>query len=361
MSEAQTGLIRHIVQWPIDAISKLIIKLKNRITENINKREERPRSNIIVFFYFLSWLIYVLVVIWVFWWLSYVTVDSAKWALSTQVQATAAIFGLLIATMALLWRRMTSQEQEIRERMYGYLKDLEQKVGQVPQLPVSQVVYDNYLKWIIELRKKKEKVGKDAYMNLGRLWVIISLSRQYSLKLIFKRYLTTGQLKELSRISKVSKESAIAMWEYYHRYPENFIISMYETLSMVSSILLASSMSEGEVDTNLGDEMSNEKRAFSEACTRLQNMVTAIVHNDDKFNAEEVKRNRITLRIPFYFTSLVLSFAIVLGLCILTGIEGTLFPPILSGPDNLMWAVGIPIGLSIFGVALCLTLIRRII
>lgn len=361
MSEAQVSLIRHVIQWLTSAMRKLVIISRNYIIKETNKRSEKPTDKLMSLIFILTWVLYVFGVIWVFWWLSYVTVDSAKWALSTQVQATAAIFGLLIAAMALLWRRMTSQEQEIRERMYGYVKDLEQKVGQVPQLPVSQVAYDNYLKWIIELRKKKEKVGKDAYINLGRLWVIISLSRQYSLRLIFKRYLTTGQLKELSKISKVSKESAIVMWEDYHRYPENFIISMYETLSMVSSILLASSMSEREVDTNLGGEMSNEKRAFSEACTRLQNMVRAIVYNDDKFNAEEVKRNRITLRIPFYFTSLVLSFAIVLGLCILTGIEGTLFPPIFSRPDNLMWAVGIPIGLSIFGIALCLTLIRRII
>ncbi len=355
------NLIKRIIQWLISSMRKLVIKLKNLITERINKREEKPTDKLMSLIFILTWVLYVLVVIWVFWWLSYVTVDSAKWALSTQVQATAAIFGLLIAAMALLWRRMASQEQEIRERMYGYLKDLEQKVGRVPQLPVSQVAYDNYLKWIIELRKKKEKVGKDAYINLGKLWVIISLSRQYSSKLIFGRHLTTGQLRELSRISKESKKSAIVMWENYHRYPESFMIGMYETLSMVSSKLLASSMSEGEVDTNLGDEMSNEKRAFSEACTRLQNMVRVLVYNDDKFNAEEVKRTRIILRIPFYFTSLVLSFAIVLGLCILTGIEGTLFPPILSGPDNLMWAVGIPIGLSIFGVALCLTLIRRII
>lgn len=360
MSKAQTGLIRRIVQWSIDAIGNLIIKLKNRITENINKREEKPRSNLIAFFYFLSWLVYVFVVIWIFWWLSYVTVDSAKWALSTQVQATAAIFGLLIAAMALLWRRMTGQEQGIREHIYDYLKGLEQGVGQIPQLPVSQVAYDNYLKWITELREKGEKIGKDAYINLGRLWVIISLSRQYSLKIIFGRYLTTGQLKELSRISKESKKSAIVMWEHYHRYPESFMIAMHETLMMVESILLASSMSK-RVDNNLGGEIRNEKSDISEACTRLRNTVNAIVHNDDKFNAEEVKRNRLALRVPFYFTSLVLSFAIILGLCILTGIEGTLFPPILSGPDNLMWAVGIPIGLSIFGVALCLYLIRRII
>ncbi len=342
-------------------IRKIYLRIITSVKETRDKREEKPRSNIIAFFYFLSWLVYVFVVIWVFWWLSYVTVESAKWALSTQVQATAAIFGLLIAAMALLWRRMTSQEQEIREHIYDHLKSLEQKVGQPQLLSVSQVAYDNYLKWIIELRKKKEKVGKDTYINLGRLWVIISLSRQYSSKLIFGRHLTTGQLKELSRISKESKKSAIVMWENYHRYPESFMIGMYETLSMVSSILLALSMSEREVDTSLGGQMSNEKRAFSEACTRLHNIVNAIVHNNDKFNAEEVKRNRITLRIPFYSTSLVLSFAIVLGLCILTGIEGTLFPPILSGPDNLMWAVGIPIGLSIFGVTLCLYLIRRII
>ena len=150
------------------------------------------------------------------------------------------------------------------------------------------------------------------------------------------------------------------MWEDFYRYPENFMIGMHETLMMVSSTLSASSMSKG-ADGNLGGEIRNEKRDISEACTRLQNMVNAIVYNDDKFNAEEVKRNRLALRVPFYFTALVLSFAIILGLCILSGIEGTLLPPIVSGPDDLMWVVGIPIGLSIFGVALCLALIRRII
>ena len=180
-------------------IRRIYLKIINSIEETRDKRVEKPTPKIMAFLYALSWFVYVYIVIWVSWWLSDVTVDSAKWALSTQVQATAAIFGLLIAAMALIWRRMTSQEQEIRERMYGYVKELEQEVGQVPQLPVSQVVYDNYLKWITELRKKGEKIGEDAYINLGRLWVIISLSRRYRSKLIFGRYLTTGQLKELSR------------------------------------------------------------------------------------------------------------------------------------------------------------------
>lgn len=338
-------------------IRKNYLKIINSIKETRDKHEEKPTTNMTSFLYAMSWFVYVYIVIWVVWWLSYVTVDSAKWALSTQVQATAAIFGLLIAAMALLWRRMTDQEQRIRDEMHSYLKDLEQQVGRTPPILVSKVAYDNYLKWIIELGKKKEKVGKDAYINLGRLWVIDSLSRQYHLELTFGRYLTAGQLRELSKVSKLSKESAITMWENYHKYPENFIISMYEALKMVNGIL----MSRKKANTNSGEGRSNEEDAISEACTRLGNTANAIVINDSKFIAEEMKRNRLTLRTPFYFTSLVLSFAIVSGLCILSGIEGTLFPPILSGPDNLMWAVGIPIGLSIFGVALCLYLIRRII
>ena len=146
------------------------------------------------------------------------------------------------------------------------------------------------------------------------------------------------------------------MWEYYYRHPEDFIIKMHETLHMVSPILTAQS-TRRDISSTGND---TDKEYTAEVNTRLSNIVGAMVRNDTKALAEEVKRTRIILRPQFYFTALVLAVAIVLGLCILTGIEGPLFPFSLS-PSNIVWAVGIPIGLSIFGIALCLALIRNII
>ena len=356
MSEEQTGVIRHFVQWSIDAMSKLIIKLKNRITENINKRPEKPPDRMMSFIFFLTWLLYAFGVIWIFWWLSSVTVDSAKWALSTQVQATAAIFGLLIAAVALLWRRITDQEQRLRNDIYEYLKELSQPLGRTPPVPVLDVAYGDYLKWITEAISKKERIAKDAFRNLGRLWVIRFLSLQYRLRLRFGRYLTVGQTKELSKISKLSRESAIDMWEYYYKRPEDFIINMHETLDMVSSIVTGLKL----MNRDSGAARKDKETNIPEECIRLNNVAYSIVYNDSKVIAENVKRTRLALRPRFYFTSLVLALAIIIGLCILTGIEGTIFPFSLN-PSNIVWAVGIPIGLSIFGIALCLALIRNII
>ncbi len=375
MGKKKVSLIRNFAQWSTSARHKLVIKsryfiewlirLKNAIgiklmsintfiTNKLDKSEVKPPDKLMSLIFILAWVVYVFVVIWVFWWLRYVTVDSAKWALSAQVQATAAIFGLLIAAVSLLQRRITDQEQQLRNDIYKYLKELAQPLG-TPPMPILGIAYGDYLKWITEAKSKKERIAKDAFRNLGRLWVIRFLSLQYHLRLRFGRYLTVGQTKELRKISKLSRESAIDMWEYYYRYPEDFIIKMHETLDMVSAVL----MFPRRADSNPGVE--GGESAISEEGRLLNNTAYAIVYNDSKVIAENVKRTRLALRPPFYFTSLVLAFAIVLGLCILTGIEGTLLPPILSNPDNLKWVVGIPIGLSIFGIFLCLLMIRKII
>ena len=182
MSEVRLDLMSHVTQYLKGAMHKFYdraMSLRDFVIKKWNAREEKPPDKAMFLIIFLTWVLYGVGVVWIFWWLSSVTVDSAKWALSTQVQATAALFGLLIAAVALVWRRITDQEQQLRERMSGYLKDLAQLVGRIPTVSVSNIAYDNYFEWITQLREKKERIGKDALINLGRLWVIKNFSEQY--------------------------------------------------------------------------------------------------------------------------------------------------------------------------------------
>jgi hypothetical protein len=359
----QVNLIQNSVRWFIKGMHEVRIKLmsiRDFIIEKWNNLEVMPSDWSLNIIWFLSWALYVFIVAWVFWWLSYVTVDSAKWALSAQVQATAAIFGLLIAAIALRWRHITDQEQLLRNNIYSYLQALSATAKPPTErtVLVLELAYDDYLKVITEKREKKGKVAKKVFVDLGRLWVISNLSYQYRFHLIFGRYLTRGQTKGLSKISKLSMKSAVNMWEDYHKHPEDFILNMLETLNGVAVLLNASMLAKSNSYGGKGDKELVRKEAVILA---LRDIGRSIISSNSKVIAEEVKRTRLTLQPRFYFTSLVLAFAIVLGLCILTGIEGTLLPPIFSNPNNLMWVVGIPIGLSIFGIALCLDIIRRII
>lgn len=80
MSKTQVNLKSRFLQWATSAMRKLIIKSRNYITEKMNKSEVKPPDKVMSLIFILTWVLYVFGVIWVFWWLSYVTVDSAKWA-----------------------------------------------------------------------------------------------------------------------------------------------------------------------------------------------------------------------------------------------------------------------------------------
>jgi len=298
------------------------------------------------FLYAITWVLYVIGVFWVLWWLKYVTVESAKWALSAQVQATAAIFGLLIAAVSLRWSRVTEQEQQLRSKIYSYLQFLAGSTKGIPAVSVLDSAYGKYVEWVEG--NKKNKVNKAIFVKLGRFWVIKNLSDQYRLRLIFGRFLTVGQTKPLNRISKLSRRAAVDMWEDYHKRPEAFILNMHETFSFLVAIMIAE-------QPNTGEECE-----FPAESVLLDNIASSIISDNSKLIAEEVKRTRIIIRPRFYLTAFLLALAILLGLSILTGIEGTLYPFSLI-PNYLAWAVGIPIGLSFAGIIFSLLIIRKII
>lgn len=330
----------------------LIKKITDSYTRIRDRAEERPQTSNPLFIFLITFIAFITIVFWVELWLPFVVIENAKWALSAQTQATAALLGLLIAAMALRWRTVTNQEQQLRSVIHSYLKVIGTS-GTGPQniIPTIKVIYDNYLVWI---NSAKPKIAKLAYINLGRLWVIMRLSYVYRVRIKYGRYLKRGQTKRLSKVSKLSRESAISMWENYYRHPANFILDMYETLDHVSMILTGLGMKSKQEK----GERNNENTLLSKYDT-LREITSSMLSDDSKLIAEETKRIR-SISQPFIFTSVVLTSAIVIGLLALTGINNTNLLLNLNS-DVIRWVVGIPIGLSVYGVFLCLIFVRNIL
>lgn len=335
----------------LNLIRAYLTKVEDFITKIEDRREEIPTTRTPTFIFLLSSVSAFILILWIELWFPFVEIESAKWALNAQVQATAAIFGLLIAAMAFRWRTITNQEEKLRSNIYSYLKQIALSVtGPQNIVPTINVAYGNYLAWI---NNSKPKIAKTAYMDLGRLWVIMQLSYVYRIRIKFGRHLKRGQTRELSKVSKLSREAAINMWESYYRYPAEFILNMHETLDNVSMILTGL-----EMEKSQEKDKQNDKNSILNKYGILGEIVSLMLGDDSKLVAEEIRERRSTLT-PFYGTSVVLTLSIVIGLLVLTGIsDNNLLLNLNSG--IIKWAVGIPIGLSVYGVALCFLFIRTI-
>jgi hypothetical protein len=156
------------------------------------------------------------------------------------------------------------------------------------------------------------------------------------------RYLTKGDIKQLSQVSQTSKETAIEMYESYRRNPAQFVLDMYKALGHVYLTLF-------------GTDPDASAKRFD----LLISVVSQILNDSSKLLAEETRRIR-AIKVPFYIITGILILALIIGLLFLTGINST--NALLNlNQDVIMWRVGIPVGLSIYGVLLCLSYIRIVV
>jgi len=174
--------------------------------------------------------------------LSLIDQDSAKWVLSAQSQATAAILGLMIAAGIFRWRTFTDREEQLQSALSNYLKRMNELTisGSTLQVPIRvfDVMYDDYVKFINQHVNSKGVpiISSEALKILGRLWSLRLLSNYYgSLNIIPARRLTRGALK---RLLKSSRQYAIEMWEFYYTNPASFYVYMEETLIHFRAIII---------------------------------------------------------------------------------------------------------------------------
>lgn len=334
-------------------LRSLIKKITDSYTRIRDRAEERPQTSTPLFLFLITFIAFITIVFWIELWLPYVVIENARWVLSAQVQATAAILGLLVVAMAFKWRMVTNQEQQLRSNIYSYLKMLgTAKSGTIlPSSFVIDLTYEKYLAWINATTAKRREIDI-FFMNLGKLWVIRELSFIYSSggAKEFNRHLKHGQTKQLSKTSERSKKSAIEMWEHYYRNPAQFILEMYRVLRHVYATLF---------DLETTDNNKGKVKQSYGTFDAIISIVSQILADGSKLIAEETKRVR-SISQPFVVTSVVLISAIVIGLLALTGISNTNLLLNLNS-DVIRWVVGIPIGLSVYGIFLCLLFIRAIL
>ena len=256
---------------------------------------------------------------WLSYWLPHTNVESAEWALSTQAQAMAAILGLLIAAGAFRWRTITNQEEELRTKIHSYLK----RLGKTPEL---EKAYNARLSKIEKEKAKKEEIDKIEFKSLGILYVIKKISIVFGLTDIepIDRYLLREEAKMLSKVSNLSKESAIDMMDYFFRYPAKFILRMVNILYV-----------------------------HSNKYPSLKYIVDSMLVDESKLIAEQIEYTRSRFIPAFYITCTILVIAVVISIVALSSISSPAIEESL-GPHGLHWVVGWAIGLSILGIYSCL-------
>lgn len=339
------GFLKNKLLNFFQSIGNYIIKINDR-------RVIEPRTRTSSLLFLSSFTIILLFSLWAILWLPQVDVESVQWSLSAQAQSTAAIFGLLIAAMAFRWRRATDAEQQLQNKIYSYLRYTRETVtGQQHIIHTFKIAYDDYLAWI---NSNKPNITDSAYLNLGRLWALIQLSSMYRIRIKFGRRLTIGQTKELSKINKISENGAVDMWESYYRDSAEFALLLHETLDSVLTVLN---------DLEVISYQEREKptdfvKGFYSKYALLGELTSSMLQDDSLSIADEVKKRRQVLS-SFYFVSAILVFAIITGLLALTGVNSdNVF--INANQNIIKWAVGVPVGLSAFGISLCLLYIGLI-
>ena len=277
-------------------------------------------------FYFMQ-VVFLIIAVWLVLWFPALNVDSSRWAVSAQTQATAAILGLLIAAWIFRLNMLQSQEGQIREEV---LKDLH---------TISLYRQCRVLDLEIVYRGLKKRIGgknpeKLDLIYLGRLWVIIKLSLFFAVMLPLPRYLKQSDIVELST-SKVSMNAALNMWEDFHVNISAFQVQLFETLHYVREKLAKSRSYRPVVDEVGKSMMMSGTLVKSGVIRRMRSQLTPI----------------------FYVVSSVLALAIIVGLCALTGMGEMEVLTKLFGEKALSLMVGSSIGLSVFGIYLCQLLI----
>lgn len=331
-------------------IVELLLRSKDFVRQRINRSKVQPPNKKAQVMLYIALLLALILGYWIEVWLPRVNEESAKWVLSAQAQSTAAIFGLLIAAGMFRLRMLSGQEQELRSKIHSYLLSLVwSKTEKEPILGVAQEAYERFLSWAVETKSKGKEKDKSTFTVLGRLWVITRLSYVYisSGDIALPRHLSRGEISHLSKVSKISRISAINMWENYFRRPADFVLELFDTLRIAYFTL---STSEAQY---VKAKAKKEKSAIiGMKYLALNSVRQSIVTDNSKLIAEQVVRIRSGLT-SFYFACAVLAIALITGLIILSGIVS---PESTSqlGQYLIQWLVGVPIGLSVFGIWLTL-------
>jgi hypothetical protein len=291
-------------------LNELAARLRSSSRQWWEGRDVRPHTLIQdASFYFMQ-TVFFIVAIWLPLWFPALNLESARWAVSAQSQATAAILGLLIAAWIFRWNMLQSQEGQIREKV---LKDLH---------TISLHTQGGMLDLEIVYRGLKKKIGdknpeKLGLSYLGRLWVVVKLSQRLAVMLPIPRYLKQSDITEFVA-SKVSKNAALAMWEDFHNNISAFQVQLFETLHYTHERLVKSRSYKPIVDE------------IGEGMMRHSTLITSGV----------IMRTRSQLNPVFYLVSSVLALAVVVGLCALTGMGEMNILTALLGKNALAWMVG---------------------
>jgi hypothetical protein len=357
---AVRAVIQRITECSKDAIKAmkecakaLIQRVKEYVRGKLNQSIERPRSTVQMVFFVMVQVVFIVAVLFVVWWLPNANVESARWALSAQAPASGSILGLVIAAMIFRWGVITNQEREIQGKTGAYFVELANaNAGPRGERFAVDVAYDEYLSLMNRERERGGKKVKEALRVLGRFWVIRKLSIGYTwaVDTTISRELRRGQLEELSRVSKVSKESAVNMWHSYFRNPGRFVLDMFEALQFVSRTL-AISRKCGKMDVEGGVVEWSPIEEYRV----LEKVVGFMRKGDTWLIANEAVRWRTAIRFPFYLACMSLFTATILAICVLSGVGGV--DPLLGGAEFIRFWVGASVLLCIFGVYFCVMLV----
>lgn len=355
--------IKSIAMKVIKVISmqNVIERAKTYVRERMREREIIPTSQQTIMYIIITGVVVIVVGLWNGWWLPKVDLENARWALSAQATASGAILGLIVAAMIFRWSILKNQEQELRKKIHVYFKQLAEAAGfEVTgglHRFIIDVAYDEYRSSIGNGEGKEKKGMKEALQNLGKFWVLKRLSIGYTVAAdeTLSRTLKHGDVEELSRVSKLSKKSAIDMWESYFTSPTSFLLEMHSTLKYVSRMLA--------IHRELGQEaiqVQEISRVPVEEYRVLEKVVGLMRGDDSWLTAKEIARWRSFIRVQFYITSILLFTATILAVTILSGLGGFESLP-GQEPEIIRRIVEVPIGLSILGAYNCIMLVVSIL
>lgn len=312
----------------------------------------------------VSWLLFILMnpvalLLAFFWgsafvWLPNLNVDSAKWVLSTQSQATAAILGLLIAAVIFRLHSVAERETPLLDRINTYMKHAFLSCStRISSELIVDMVYKEYHFLIArkaEACKKKEI--KAELISLGRFWVIRELTSLRCNKSPIPRGLSRGKLENLRLVNYVAVESAVKMWDDYWTAPSGFILAMFETLTQVSKenrSILAMTFEHDTSEMSFEEKQQISKETIADQYGLLEGLRQDMFDDYWMFEAQRMQRTRRAFHKVFPLACIILFFAVVLGFLGLIGINN----PEVSRMQE--WLVGLPVSLSIVGGYLGLT------
>jgi hypothetical protein len=189
-------------------------------------------------------------------------------------------------------------------------------------------------------KKRKKKETMEAITALGRLFAIKELASIANASIFPPRFLTKNQTEPLYKVDKLAAESAINAWEHYFIRPSEFILDMYETITLIRSM---------KVPALVNSSGTENINTFGDNYIELVSLDKEILNGPWKFEAERVKRIKNSILPPFYFAAIVMFFAILLGIWGISGVKNGETAKDLLNPYTLSWLVGLPVGLSSFG------------